>query len=153
MVRILIAFGLAVLGASLVASVMQTQFNLAALTALSVDIDMATRMQTIVHDLLHFGPIFALILLPTLVISFVIAWLCAKYFAGSERFWFVLGGGVGLALSFLLIDSLAPMPTLIAANRTALGFGLMSATGAFAGWIFDRLWHPLPQELLEELPR
>lgn len=153
MLRVLFAFVIAVVGAALVGSVMQTQFNLAEITALSVSVDMPTRMDTIVHDLLHFGPVFAAMLVPTLVIAFVIAWLLAKRFTRFERWWFIVGGGLGLATAFIIIDSLAPMPTLIAANRTTLGFVFMSATGAFAGWIFDRLWHPQARELSEELPK
>ncbi|OZB06672.1 MAG: hypothetical protein B7X54_01395 [Idiomarina sp. 34-48-12] len=153
MVRMFIAFLCAVIGAALVGTVIQTQFNLAELTALSVDIDMSTRMATILHDLLHFGPVFALILTPTLLIAFIVARVLSHFMPRLERAWFVVGGGVGLACAFMVVDSLAPMPTLIAANRTLLGFLLMSATGAFAGWIFDRLWHPQPQELAEELPQ
>ncbi|GAB3287238.1 hypothetical protein [Pseudidiomarina andamanensis] len=153
MVRMFIAFLCAVIGATLVGTVIQTQFNLAELTALSVDIDMSTRMATILHDLLHFGPVFALILTPTLLIAFIVARVLSHLMPKFERAWFIIGGGVGLACAFSIVDSLAPMPTLIAANRTLLGFLLMSATGAFAGWIFDRLWHPQPQELAEELPQ
>lgn len=152
MVRVFIAFVIAIIGAALVGTVIQTQFNLAEITALSVPVDMPTRMHTIVHDLLHFGPIFAVILLPTLFIAFLLAWLVAKRLPGAERWWFIGAGGAGLAVAFLVVDSFAPMPTLIAANRSLMGFILMSATGAFAGWIFDRLWHPQPHELAEELP-
>lgn len=153
MLRVVIAFVCAIIGAALVGSVMQTQFNLAEITNLSVSVDMPTRMQTILHDLRHFGPVFAAMLTPTLLIAFVVAWLIAKRTPRFERWWFILAGGVGLAAAFTLIDALAPMPTLIAANRTLLGFVLMSATGAFAGWIFDRLWHPHARELNEELPK
>lgn len=153
MIRVFVAFFMAVLGAAIVATVMQTQFNLAEITALNVPVDMSTRMQTINHDLLNFGPVFAAILVPALLIAFVVAWLLAKKLPKYERSLFVVGGGVGLACAFLLIDSLAPMPTLIAANRTIIGFLGMSATGAFGGWIFDRLWRPQPRELNEELPQ
>ncbi|WP_339878909.1 hypothetical protein [Pseudidiomarina gelatinasegens] len=151
MARVLIAFLIAIIGAALVGTVIQTQFNLSELTALSVVIDMPTRMNTILHDLLHFGPLFALILTPTLFIAFIVAALIAKKLPSLERWLFIVGGGVALAIAFLIVDSLAPMPTLIAANRSPLGFALMSITGAFAGWIFDRLWHPQPRELAEEL--
>lgn len=152
MLRVLVAFIVAVVGAALVGSVMQTQFNLAEIINLSVGVDMSTRMDTIIHDILHFGPVFAAILTPTLILSFLVAHLCAKRTPRFERAWFMVGGGLGLALAFTLIDALAPMPTLIAANRTLLGFVLMSSTGAFAGWIFNRLWHPQARELSEELP-
>jgi len=152
MVRMFVAFLSAVVGAALVGTVIQTQFNLAEITALTVDVDMAMRMDTIIHDLLHFGPVFALMLTPTLLVAFIVARGLSLWQPQFERGWFIIGGGLGLACTFWVVDSLAPMPTLIAANRTLIGFLLMSSTGAFAGWIFHRLWHPQPSELAEELP-
>lgn len=73
MLRVLVAFIVAVVGAALVGSVMQTQFNLAEIINLSVGVDMSTRMDTIIHDILHFGPVFAVILTPTLILSFLVA--------------------------------------------------------------------------------
>lgn len=150
MVRIVIAFVLSVLAAAITASLIQTQFNLAALQALSVDIDMATRMETVLYDVLHFSPTIAIFLSVSLLFALpVAAWLGRR--RSEPRRWFVLAGMVGLMVAFLVIDTLAPVPTLIAANRTPLGFLLMSACGGLAGWLFHRLWHPQASELAEQL--
>jgi hypothetical protein len=148
-VRIVLAFVVAVTAAAITASVIQTQFNLAALTALAVDIDMDTRIATMFHDVLHFSPTMAVFLSITLVIALPVAYGLGRKYPQQERRWFIAGGALGLMVAFSIIDHLAPMPTLIAANRTPLGFILMSGCGGLAGWIFHRLWHPSALELRE----
>ncbi len=148
-VRIIIAFMVAVTAAAITASVIQTQFNLAALTALSVDIDMDARISTMYHDVLHFSPTMAVFLSLTLVLALPVAYWLGRGQPRHERRWFIAAGVIGLMIAFSIIDYLAPMPTLIAANRTALGFILLSSCGGLAGWIFHRLWHPTAVELQE----
>lgn len=148
-VRIILAFVVAVTAAAITASVVQTQFNLAALTALAVEIDMDTRIATMYHDVLHFSPTMAVFLSVTLLLALPIAYWLGRGHARHERRWFVAAGVIGLMVAFTVIDYLAPMPTLIAANRTALGFILMSGCGGLAAWIFHRLWHPTTLELQE----
>lgn len=148
-VRIIIAFMVAVTAAAITASVIQTQFNLAALTALSVEIDMDARIATMYHDVLHFSPTMAVFLSLTLVLALPVAYWLSRGQPRHERRWFIAAGLIGLMIAFTIIDYLAPMPTLIAANRTSLGFILLSSCGGLAGWIFHRLWHPTALELQE----
>jgi hypothetical protein len=149
MLRIILAFMVAVTAAAVTASVIQTQFNLAALTALAVEIDMHTRIATIFHDLLHFSPTIAVFLSLTLLVALPLAYWLGAGKPRHERLWFVAAGVIGLMVTFTIIDHLLPMPTLIAANRTNLGFLLLSSCGGLAGWIFHRLWHPSALELQE----
>ncbi|RUO71448.1 hypothetical protein [Pseudidiomarina salinarum] len=149
MLRTILAFIIAIIAAALVASVIQTQFNLAALSELTLDIDINTRISTIIHDIIHFSPTIAVILLAALLIAFPVAYFLAQRWPSYERWLFMAAGGVGLAVAFSVVDALVPMPTLIAANRTLFGFVLMSLTGVLAGWVFDRLWNPRRYELKE----
>jgi ABC-type spermidine/putrescine transport system permease subunit I len=148
-VRIILAFMVAVTAAAMTASVIQTQFNLAALTALAVEIDMDTRIATMFHDVLHFSPTMAVLLSISLVLALPVAYWLGRGQPKHERRWFVAAGLIGLMVAFSVIDYLAPVPTLIAANRTALGFIMLSSCGGLAGWIFHRLWHPTALELQE----
>lgn len=151
MLKTLIAFVIAVIAGAIVGSVIQTQFNLAALIELSVPVSMETRISTIIHDLFNFSPIFAVLLTLVLLIALPIAALCSRKLGGAERWWFVSAGFFGLLCCFVVVNYFAPMPTLIAATREWTGLAAMALSGAFAGWIFDRLWHPLPRELAEPL--
>lgn len=152
MLKTFIAFIIAVAAGAIVGSIIQTQFNLAALIELSVPISLDTRISTIIHDLIHFSPIFALLLIGVLLVALPVAAFCQRKFGGSERWWFISAGFIGLLCCFVVVNALAPMPTLIAATRSWSGLVAMALSGAFAGWIFDRIWHPLPRELKEPLP-
>ncbi|MFC0446253.1 hypothetical protein ACFOD1_12585 [Pseudidiomarina halophila] len=149
MVRMILAFVIAMVAAAIVGSIIQTQFNLAALAELSVPISFDTRISTIIHDLLHFSPMFAVIVAAVMMIALPVAYALARWQQHRERWWFTLAGFIGLLVGFWVVNNLAPMPTLIAATRTWTGLLSMALTGGFAGWLFDRLWRPTPQELAE----
>ncbi len=151
MFKTFIAFVLAVIAGAIVGSIIQTQFNLAALVELSVPISLDVRISTIIHDLIHFSPIFGLLLTLVLLVALPIAAFLSRKLGGAERWWFIFGGFFGLLCCFVIVNYVAPMPTLIAATRSWTGLGAMALSGALAGWLFDRLWHPMPRELAEPL--
>lgn len=137
--RLLLAFLLAVLLASLLASIFQTQTNLAALQALGAPMPMDVRVATTCLDLLGFAPTF--ILLSTL--GFLVALPLAAWFARRMPTlrWliFVLAGAVAIWTALALANTLAPMPTLIAADRSPFGtLGLM-ACGSVGALLFGLL--------------
>ncbi|CAB0150868.1 hypothetical protein PSI9734_01307 [Pseudidiomarina piscicola] len=149
MTRVVIAFVSAMLAAAVVGSIIQTQLNLSALVELSVAVSFQTRISTIIHDLLHFSPLFGAIVSAVMLIALPLAYAIAKGLKHEERWWFIGAGFIGMLVCFWLVNSLVPMPTLIAATRSWPGLLAMSMTGALAGWVFGRLWHPTPKELQE----
>lgn len=139
MIRIAIAFLVALVVASVAAAIIQTQFNISALHDWSVEIDWALRKEATLHDIVNFSPTFTIILGISLLFSLPIAYFLERRSVESQPIWFVVGGGVGLWVAFLIVDALLPMPTLIAVNRTIPGLLSMVACGAFAGYLFVRL--------------
>lgn len=139
MIRIAIAFLIALVVASITASIIQTQFNIAALQDWSVEIDLALRKEATFHDILNFSPTFAIILGTSLLFSLPIAYFIDRRRPNPEPIWFVVGGAVGLWVAFMIVDALLPMPTLIAVNRTIPGLLSMVACGGFAGYLFARI--------------
>lgn len=147
MFRTAIAFLCAVFSGALVGSIVQTQFNLAALVELSVPVTLDVRISTIIHDIVYFSPIFAAVLAVVLLIALSIAGFVARFIVGIERLWFTFAGFIGLLLCFAIVNELAPMPTFIAATRSWSGLLLMAACGGLAGWVFHRLWRPTLSDL------
>lgn len=147
MFRVVIAFLCAVLSGALVGSIVQTQFNLAALAELSVPITIDVRISTIIHDIIHFSPILAAMLGVVLLVALPVAGFVAHFIQGIERLWFTFAGFIGLLLCFAIVNELAPMPTFIAATRSWSGWLLMAATGGLAGWLFHRVWRPTVRDL------
>ena len=130
-----LAFLLAVVAATLWSSVVQTQFNLAALIELGAPIPFALRMQTTLFDVASFGPLYAAVVAATFLVAFPIA----SKLPGPRAAWFALAGFVGLIAAIRLIDSLVPPPVLIAATRTTLGLVAMTLGGALGGIVFVRV--------------
>lgn len=137
--RLLLAFVLAVLLASLLASIFQTQTNLAALQALGAPMPLDVRVGTTCLDLLGFAPTFILLC----ALGFLVALPMAAWFARRipTLRWliFVLAGAAAIWSALALANALAPMPTLIAADRSTIGtLGLM-ACGSVGALLFGLL--------------
>ncbi|MCH8497497.1 MAG: PQQ-dependent sugar dehydrogenase [Marinobacter sp.] len=121
-------------------SLVQTQFNLVALRDLGVDIPLALWLQTSLFDLLSFTPIYGIIFGLSFLVSQVLAGLVAGRLSADWRPWVhALAAALGLWATLLLVNYLAPMPTLIAATRSWGGLLAMLWAAAVAGWLFARL--------------
>lgn len=134
-------------------TLIQTQINLQALQQLGVPIHTSDRLDTSLYDLAHFAPVYFILF----GLSFVISQSIAVRLAGrmskkpqadattARKFWCTLGGAVGLWATFKLVDSLVPMPTLIAATREVSGQLLMLIPAALSGYLFASISAPKPQ--------
>ncbi|UCJ18014.1 hypothetical protein K5Q02_06480 [Pseudomonas sp. MM211] len=131
-------FCVAVVVATLLGSIVQTQFNLAALQQLGASISMGVRMQATLHDLLGFSPTFAALV----IASFIIALPLAAWFApalGALRWLvFLLAGALAVWLALCVANAVAPMPTLIGANRTLAGTAALMVCGSLGSLAFAR---------------
>ena len=90
--RIVFLYLLAVLVATLLGSLVQTQFNLAALQAMDVPVDLATRMQTSLQDLLSFTPIFVIMVAATLLLALPLAEALGRIFKPWRWLLYFLAG-------------------------------------------------------------
>lgn len=120
-------------------SVIQTQFNLAQLQALGMDIPGTVRLHTTLHDLAFFAPVYAIELGLSLVVSLGLAHRLALRF-GHRTLWSTLGAAVGLLLTIRVVDACVPMPTLIAATRGTVGWLCMALPAALSAALFVRVW-------------
>lgn len=135
-------FCLAVLTAAAAASIMQTQFNLAALTELGLAIAWQDWLATTWFDLTSFGPVvaglFAGLLAITLTLGhWVQRWLIGRWHL-SRPLWLMLSSAIGCWVMLWLINSVAPMPTLIAATRSGLGVLTFMLCAALGAWVYSR---------------
>ena len=140
--RIVFLYLLAVLVATLLGSLVQTQFNLAALQAMDVPVDLATRAQSSLHDLLTFTPIFVVMVAATLLLALPLAEALGRIFKPWRWLLYFLGGFVGIWAAFTLANTLLPMPTFIAATRETSGLLSMMAAVGLGSALFGRLTKP-----------
>jgi hypothetical protein len=120
---------LAVVLSTLLTSLVQSSVNLSAIAALTGTLALADILFTLGFDLRHFSITYA----PIALLNLLSVALLVKLLPALARLWLAsLIAAVVLYLMLHLINSLAPMPTLIAANRSefgTLGMMLCSAAG------------------------
>ncbi|MEN3159728.1 PQQ-dependent sugar dehydrogenase [Alkalimonas sp. NCh-2] len=137
--KLLLHFIWTLLLAVVLSTLAQTQLNLLALQQLGVVIPASERWATSWHDIRHFAPVYAALLSVSYGISQGVA-------LGLRRFivlrWqpalFALAAGSGLWCTLLLVNAVAPMPTLIAASRSLMGMLVLLLIAALAGALFGR---------------
>ncbi|WP_347505738.1 hypothetical protein [Pseudomonas anguilliseptica] len=134
--RTLLYFFLAVLLASVMGTVLQTQFNLANLQALGAPMPLGVRVQTTCLDLLGFSPTFAVLVILGFTFALPAASLLARVWPMGRWLLFILAGAIVVLAAMALANALLPMPTLIGANRSLAGtLGLM-ACGSLGALLF-----------------
>jgi hypothetical protein len=136
--RRLALLAVAWLAAAAWGSVVQTQFNLQALTGLGVELPAAVRLQTTLQDLAGFGPMYAGLLAVAWLVALPAAALLARRASRWRALLFGAAAGVGLVAAVQAVNAVAPMPHLIDATRSAAGLLTMAAgcaaAGAWYGW-------------------
>jgi hypothetical protein len=132
------AFALALAACAVVGSIAQTQFNLADLASLGVEIPAVVRVQTTWRDLYGFAPLYAVVMAVGLLPAFIVAGLIARGEARRRRVWYPLAGAVAVWAALASANGLAGIPVLVFATRHSLGLACLIAGGALAGWIYVR---------------
>lgn len=119
---------LAVMLTTLLTSLVQSSVNLAAIAGLTGTLALADILFTLGFDLRHFSITYA----PIALVNLLSVALLVKFFPALARLWLAgLIAAVVLYLMLHLINGLAPMPTLIAANRSELGtLAMLLCSGA-----------------------
>jgi hypothetical protein len=139
--RWLVALVAGVVTAAAAGSVAQTQLNLARLSALDTRISLQTRLETTLFDLIHFAPIYAIIV----AMAFLIALLTAGAIARAlKRGWLslhILAGFFAVAGALGLMALALPV-TAIAAARSATGFMLLCLGGGLGAWVYALVLRP-----------
>lgn len=120
-------------------SILQSLVNLAAINSLTAAVSWSDRISTLAFDLRHFMPVLAAIFLPLLLVGLIVSALLQRWLSVSAYLLhFVITACVTL-LALLLINQLAPMPTLIALNRTLGGTLALISCPALAAVLFHFL--------------
>lgn len=130
---------LAVIIAASLASICQSVFNLVAISTLTGKISSVLWLHTILYDLRYFMPVLAAIFLPVMLISLLATALLRRYLSLSLYATSAGVGALGTWLALLVINQLAPMPTLIALNRTIAGT-LLLLVSVGVGLVFYQIW-------------
>lgn len=133
-----IALLAAVLTTTLLGSVIQTQFNLAALQSLGTPIPLGVRAATTWQDLAGFAPSLAGITAGGFMIAFIVSGLLAHWLRDLRLPLHVLAGATALITAFVIMNQLFGI-TAVAATRSLAGLLALGVCGAVGGWVFGRI--------------
>lgn len=138
----LAAFAAAAVATGAIASIVQTQINLAQLIELGVPVSAAIRALTTLEDVARFGPVMAGIAAAALLPAFLVGHVVARVAPPAWRMAiFAAMAVVGLWVAFWMMRSVIPMPA-IAATRGQFGHALMSVTGILGGVLYAAMTSP-----------
>jgi len=121
---LILSFLFALLLAATLGSLSQSHVNLVAIAELTNGISTSDWLATYWFDLLNFAPILALILLPTMLLVLIAVlqrFVLLKLHSRAGSFFIFLFTVFIFYVELSIINYVAPMPTLIAANRTLIG--------------------------------
>ena len=128
-----------------VASLVQTQVNLAALSRLGAAVTPGLRAWTTLQDLAGFGPVMVGIALAALLPAMLAAHALDHVTRPAWRApLFVAAAIAGLWAAFWLMLNVIPMPA-IAATRGPLDHALMAMSGIAGGLVYARMTSPARQ--------
>lgn len=135
--RNVIGFVVAVVAATTLGSIVSTQFVIAGLRGIGVEVPLGTRLSMTVTDLALLR-IYLVIAGTAMLVSFLVAGACARWLPGDRQVWFGVAGFSAVICVLMLIESMLGA-MLIAGARTLPGLLLQGAAGACGGWMFVRL--------------
>lgn len=141
------AFLLALVLAVAWGSIVQTQYNLAALASIGADVA-SVRWQTTARDLFSgFFPTYGgYVVLPALLVGFLVAAFLARRAPRARVPLYGLAGGVALFAAIPLVNLLAPVALLVGATRDWGCTFWMAVGGVVAGLLFAWLAPTRPRD-------
>ncbi|SEL38663.1 hypothetical protein [Ectothiorhodospira marina] len=121
--------------ATLLGSIIQTQFNLAMIQALGAPMNGSLRLQSTAHDLLNFAPTYGVLVVAAFLIALPVSGLLARLWPEARTLLHTLAGAIGIAVALVIMNHLLPV-TMIGASRFHTGILALSLAGALGGLLF-----------------
>ena len=137
-IKAIAAYLLAVVATTLLGSILATQFVLAELATMQVEVPLTLRLETTVHDVIGMSPTYAPIVAGALLVAFLVAALLTYFVPLPRRRWYLVGGFVGIIAALLLVKAVLG-GTPISGAKDSLGLIAQGIAGLFGGWIFAKL--------------
>lgn len=141
--RIVLAFFAAVVVAVVFGAIVQSHYNLQALSSIGIDVD-GVRMSTMARDIFSgFSPTYGgYIVLPALLVAFGLAALLSARRPRLRLPLFTLGGYLAVLAAIPLVNLLSPVALLVGASRDTSAIFWMAGGGALAGLLFAAITGP-----------
>ena len=136
--KMLAAYLAAIATATVLGCIGSTQFTLAGLANLGIEVPPGDWVAATLHDVLGMGPLYAQIAVVAFVPAFSIAALLLRWVPGPRPFWYAVAGAASIVAAILIVRAIVG-GTVIGGARTLPGLLVQALAGAVAGWCFARL--------------
>ena len=138
MLRRFVSYLLAVVATTVLAAAGSTQFVLAELAALGVQVPLGDRVATTAHDIVGMFPAYGAINAVGFLIALSLAaWLTRRWPAARNALFVLAGAGAVLTALYAMRWSFGI--TLVAGARSTGGLAVQALAGAAGGWLYARL--------------
>ena len=118
-------------------SIFSSQFVIAGLQAINVDIPLSTRLSMTAADLRILTALLPAVL-ACFLIAFLVAGLCAARLGGNRSAWFTLAGATSLVVELMIMQSVfGVMP--VSGARSMAGLLTQGVAGAVGGYLVAQL--------------
>ncbi|MFT6991253.1 MAG: putative membrane protein YadS [Paraglaciecola sp.] len=131
-------FLIAAIFAFVLASVFHSQFVMAELTSVGVNISFNDRLSMSLDDLIGLYPTYGVVIAISLLLGFIVAALLKKRFTTPSSILYFTAGGLSVATALLAMHPILDI-TFIAGARSTLGFISQCIAGALGGWFYINL--------------
>lgn len=119
-------------------SAFQTQYNLSRIAALGEPMPLSLRLSTMLQDLVHFAPIYAIIVAAGFLIAFAVAGLLSGVFKPYRPLLYPAAGFTAIMSALLIMSAMLPV-TAISAARSGFGILFLAVFGALGAWLHARI--------------
>ncbi len=133
--RLCTHFLVAVIFAFVAASLFHSQFVMAELSKVGVEILFKDRLSMSIDDLLGLYPTYGIVIAVSYFISFTVAGILIKRFKLSPYIMYCLAGGFSVTVALLAMHPILEI-TLLAGARSTFGFVCQSIAGTMGGALF-----------------
>lgn len=133
--RIVLAFICAVIVATVLGAIFHTQFILARLVDMGIDIPFAERWSTTLHDIGGMAPLFGAVIALGFLVAFIAGALVYRWAGVQRNLVYAVAGAVAIAVALGLMGMVYEM-TPIASARSWAGFIAQMVAGASGGLAF-----------------
>jgi Na+-transporting NADH:ubiquinone oxidoreductase subunit NqrE len=133
--RLCTHFLVAVIFAFILASLLHSQFVMAELTSVGVEILFNDRLSMSLDDLLGLYQTYGVVIAVSFLIAFMVSSLLVKRVKFSPYILYSLAGGIGFAVALLAMHPILEI-TLLAGARSPFGFICQCLAGAMGGGLF-----------------
>lgn len=136
MVRVLVAFILAVIVAVVLGCFSHTQFALGALEAVGAEIPIGDRLSTTLFDLTGLAPTYGAVVGIGFLIAFSVAAGIIHFLPGLRTTGYVLAGAVAIVVALSAMSMMFWNITPIAGARGFWGMSGQALAGGLGGYVF-----------------